>query len=231
MSQRTALLIATALTVFMVMVMGGVAFQVFQKSMTNVQGVQINAPTQANANANAAAPTDAATVDQLAQRESAFRDLIQQANQKLEESYKQQQDLTQQVQVLKNQSPADQSPAARPVYKVTADQAKAIALATVPGAVLLRAPELVSFKNVPAYEVTLDKGTVYIDANTGQVLYNSAAVVVVRGAGASDSGNAVANAAPAAPSKPSGESEHKEESKKEEGKKEESKKEESKKGH
>ena len=40
-------------------------------------------------------------------------------------------------------------------------------------------PVLVDFQGTVAYEVTLDMGTVYIDANTGALLYNSAAKILV----------------------------------------------------
>jgi uncharacterized membrane protein YkoI len=57
---------------------------------------------------------------------------------------------------------------------VSLDQAKQIALDTVPDATLTKEPELVNFQSTVAYEVALDKGNVYIDANSGQVLYNGA---------------------------------------------------------
>lgn len=38
-------------------------------------------------------------------------------------------------------------------------------------AVMLKAPELVSFEGIPAYEVALNIGMVYVDANNGQILY------------------------------------------------------------
>jgi len=46
------------------------------------------------------------------------------------------------------------------------------ALLAVPGAHLLRPPEQVAFEGVTAYEVLLDEGTLYLDAATGQILYN-----------------------------------------------------------
>ena len=36
---------------------------------------------------------------------------------------------------------------------------------------------------IVAYEVVLDRGTVYVDANSGQILYNGAAVAVASGGG------------------------------------------------
>jgi hypothetical protein len=51
------------------------------------------------------------------------------------------------------------------------------------GAILTGAPDLVSFQGVVAYEVLLDRGTVYVEANSGQILYNGAAVAVTSGGG------------------------------------------------
>jgi hypothetical protein len=55
-------------------------------------------------------------------------------------------------------------------YAVSPDQAGTLALTAVPGAKLTGVPTLVSFQNVPAYEVTLDAGLIYVDASTGTVL-------------------------------------------------------------
>jgi hypothetical protein len=59
-------------------------------------------------------------------------------------------------------------------YAVSPDQAVSAALASTPGASLVQQPRLVSFNGTIAYEVPLDRGNVYIDATSGQVLYNGA---------------------------------------------------------
>jgi uncharacterized membrane protein YkoI len=59
-------------------------------------------------------------------------------------------------------------------YTFTAEQARSAALQAAPGAKALGTPELVSFEGTTAYEVILDQGKVYVDASTGQVLYNGA---------------------------------------------------------
>ena len=59
------------------------------------------------------------------------------------------------------------------VTQFTADQAGQIALAAVPNAKLTTTPELVNLQGTVAYQVTLNNAVVYIDANTGMVLYNS----------------------------------------------------------
>ena len=64
-----------------------------------------------------------------------------------------------------------------PRYAVSTDQARRIALAVAAGSALNGEPELVIFRGVAAYEVTLDRGVVYVDAATGAVLYNAVASV------------------------------------------------------
>ena len=59
---------------------------------------------------------------------------------------------------------------------ITSDKAALVALSDVPGATLQKTPELVDFEGTVAYEVLLDSATLYIDANSGEVLYNSMVV-------------------------------------------------------
>ena len=56
---------------------------------------------------------------------------------------------------------------------VSADQAASIAQASVPGSSLMSQPRLVNFGGTVAYEVALNSGYVYVDANSGQVLFNA----------------------------------------------------------
>lgn len=76
-----------------------------------------------------------------------------------------------------NQEPAYQEPAAASdqiMVGVSADAATAIALQALPDGTLTKAPELVNYQGVVAYEILLDRASLYIDANSGEVLYNSA---------------------------------------------------------
>ncbi|MBL8055726.1 MAG: hypothetical protein JNK29_03465 [Anaerolineales bacterium] len=59
-------------------------------------------------------------------------------------------------------------------YPVTASLAATIAGNVAPGIRLLTAPELVDYQGSVAYEVATDRGLIYVDATTGQVLYNGA---------------------------------------------------------
>ena len=118
MNQRTALLIATALTAFLLVVGGGLT---------------ISIPT---ASASAAKATPAMA----------------------------------QPAALAVAQPA-------PPATISANQAATIALAAAPGTALASTPEMVNYQGVVAYEMLLDRGAVYIDATSGQVLANSVAVV------------------------------------------------------
>jgi hypothetical protein len=55
-------------------------------------------------------------------------------------------------------------------YPVSTDQARAIALASAPGATMTGAPLLVSDQGTAVYEVTLDTGMVYVNATSGHVV-------------------------------------------------------------
>ena len=67
--------------------------------------------------------------------------------------------------------------AVAPVAQITLDVAKGIAQSLAPSAVLLRTPELVMYENAMAYEFVFDKGTVYIAAGDGALVYNGIAVM------------------------------------------------------
>jgi uncharacterized membrane protein YkoI len=189
MLQRNALIGASALTAFVLTVIGGVA-------AGTALGAAAPAPTAA---ATMAAPTEVPTpVDPLADpavqqalqaREAQYQELIAQANAQLEQAYQKQQELAKaqaqaaavaaQYAAAARAAQAQAAVAAAPAsanYPVAPDIAAAIALNNAPGAVLLATPELVDFQGVVAYEVRLDRGLVYVDANNGQVLYNGANV-------------------------------------------------------
>ncbi len=77
------------------------------------------------------------------------------------------------------QSPASNASIQQPVsnavdVQLTPGQAAVIATNAVPNSVLVRAPELVNYQGTVAYEVGLNQGYVYVDANTGRVLFNGA---------------------------------------------------------
>lgn len=184
MGQKQALLLATFLTTFGLVVIGGVALRLTTpipvKGAISEVTVKANSPT-AVPNAIMQTP-DPASVEALIQsREAAYQQALEQANRQLEAAYSQL-DSVQQVQPA--QAPASvpatstptSAPTVSPGYAITAEIAQNIALAVVPGATLNKSAELVAFEGNPAFEVQTSGGVVYVEANTGQVLYNQATV-------------------------------------------------------
>jgi uncharacterized membrane protein YkoI len=197
MMQRTALTIAATITAFVLVLIGSVAAYLAQQSTA------APAPTAtALADVTTAAPgLDPAAVQQaIKERDAAYQqriqqanDQLQQANVQLQQAYQKQQELAAQLnqayrqqqprQAVAQPEPAPPAPPAAPTYAVSPDIAAAIALGAVPGATLSHAPDLVSFQGLVAYEVVLDRGTIYVDANSGQVLYNGATIAAATGGG------------------------------------------------
>lgn len=192
MNQKTAIIAATAITAFLL-----VGFGLVWGRVSTPLVVEQAVPT-----------TDpmAQMQEIINQRETAYQERIreantrlEQANQQLQAAYQQQQALAQQLNDanarLNAPAPVEgrvmlQAPATVPVqptavpapavsdYAVSPDQAAAIAMAQTPGTQLLRQPELVNFQGVVAYEVALNVGMIYVDAYTGQMLYDGVAATL-----------------------------------------------------
>ena len=67
-------------------------------------------------------------------------------------------------------NPLFQSPQTSSLAALTAAQAIALAKKTAPDSILQATPELINYNGTVAYEVILDSGATYIDANLGAVL-------------------------------------------------------------
>jgi uncharacterized membrane protein YkoI len=149
MSQKALVLIAGALTAFVLVIVGGVSARV--------------------ASASAASPATDAAVSSAAwsQREAEYQTLIQQANQQLQDAYAR-------IASMSPQAPATSVPTGPKVVFTPADAA-GVALQAVPGSKLKRTPELVEYQGTLAYEVHTTAGLFYIDADTGAILYSGAA--------------------------------------------------------
>jgi hypothetical protein len=152
MSQKTALWIAAALTAFVLVVGGAVAGRVSQTQQA----------------ANATSTADVAAL--MLQRDAQYQALIEQANAQLAEAYN-----SNVVQAAPTQEPVVQATAEPTPDLITPQEAMSAAVLSVPGAKILRTPELVNFQGTVAYEVRLDKGVVYIDASNGALLYDGTA--------------------------------------------------------
>ncbi len=113
-------------------------------------------------------------VNEFMAREQQYQQLINEANQKLETANQQIIDLAEQAT---STSEVPEQP-----YLFSAEQASQIA-ANLAGAKSKEFPELVDFNGTPAYEIKFVEGkyvgTVYIDANTGAILYNGLAQKII----------------------------------------------------
>jgi hypothetical protein len=141
---RTALILAAFLTAFVLIMTGG---------LVTLRSI--------------AQPAEAAAPAAAGAREAEWRQLLAQANERLQQAN----DALAQAQAAPVQPSTGDSAAGTDIGALRAAQA---ALLAVPGARLLRPPELVNFQGTTAYEVVLDQGAVYVDAATSQILYNGA---------------------------------------------------------
>jgi hypothetical protein len=162
------LTLAAGLTAFALVVLGAV----FGGS-TIAQAISPAAPADAASTADVAA--------QAQQQETAYRQLIDQANQQLQQAYDQ-------IAQLQGGVATD-APALAP-YPISADLAAGLAVSLAPGAQVMRWPTLVDFQGTVAYEIILDRGTMYIDATTGRLLFSNAAQVANASVGGSFGGEA-----------------------------------------
>jgi uncharacterized membrane protein YkoI len=165
MRHKHALVLAAALTAFMLMVLGGLITRLASPAAA------VNDPL-----------ADATVQALLQAREAEYQRALSQANQQLQQAYQQP------GRVQPDQAP--QTAAAPDTPAVGADRAATIARELVPGATLTKQPELVMFEGTPAYEVVLNQGTLYVDANSGSVLYNG--VSAAAGSGPIDEQQAAA---------------------------------------
>ncbi len=110
------------------------------------------------------------------QREVEYQKLITQANQQLEKANADLQSMQSQMQTLNQQttttSTATSAPAAISVKVSTDEAAKLAQNAADPGQALQKQPDLVRFEGKAAYEAVFEKGSIYIDAESGEVLFN-----------------------------------------------------------
>ena len=177
MTQKTALILSVVLTAFVLVLGGGIVARVSQPAAPAEAAPVASAPT---------APAPTATIDAnaqveqlLQQREAQYRQLIEEANQRLQQA-------NQQLAAAAASAPAARparsaavaapaAPAAQPAQptaSLSAESARNIAIDASGGATMIREPELVLFEGKVAYEVGFTRGVVYVDANDGTVLFN-----------------------------------------------------------
>lgn len=123
----------------------------------------------------APAPTATAGAD-FSQREAQYRALIEEANrrlltadQRIAEANQRIEQANQRIRDLEQQ--LQQTPSSGSAAMISPDDAAAISLQAVRGAVLLETPSLVDMRGQTLYKVALDAGTLYLDPHTGDILY------------------------------------------------------------
>jgi len=143
MSRNIMILVSLFITIFLLVTAGGV----------------IRATT---------APKPASTTEleqAYQQREAEYAKLLTEANQRLEQANKQ-------IEVLSAQN-SQPTATAQPAPALDPQKALQIASeAAGQSAVAQGQPQLVNFEQNTAYEVTFDKGIIYVDATNGKVLFN-----------------------------------------------------------
>ncbi len=173
MKQRANMIIATALTAFIVVILGGVAFWVSQSDGAS-------APTEIAATSDALTAPDALATPTLdptmlaliQEREAAYQQAIEQANQQLQDAYQQQQTTDQSVAPIQNVAPAS-APVVAPATTSQIDQEQAIRVAEayVGGGTVVEV-ELENKRGLQVYAVKFADGSkVYVDAASAQVAY------------------------------------------------------------
>jgi uncharacterized membrane protein YkoI len=149
MKSKLAIVISAFITVMILTVILGIT-SVISKGTTAV-----------------AASSQPSTFD--ATKEAQYQQLIAQANQTIQQA-------NQEIASLQAQNQALANPTAT-AYAFSADQAATIATSAT-GGTPLQTPTLVNYTGNVAYEVVFSNGKVYVDANTGKILYNGVAAVV-----------------------------------------------------
>jgi len=178
MGQRQALLLATFLTTFGLVLIGAVAMRLTNNStadsalFTRTETVPLT--TTQSTTATVLTPDEQSVNELVASRQLAYEQALSQANAQLQVANEQ---LAQLQGGLVNPAPAPVVPSDNATLPVSADAAGQIALAAAPNTTITAAPFLVDFQGMVAYEVATGAGLLYIDANTGTVLFNGAAPV------------------------------------------------------
>jgi hypothetical protein len=161
MSHRIALFIAAAMTAFVLVIGGALAggfTSQFQSLSANIAGKISNGNTAKAAENSEEVSTqtqDSSEIQVLLEREAAYQELIRQANERLQAVYADRQAL-----------------AGAPQPAINMSQAILLMKQWIPEAVLLDSPRLVGFQGSAAYELELEQGMAYVDAYSGQVIFN-----------------------------------------------------------
>ncbi len=180
MGQRQALLLATFLTTFGLILIGAVAFRLTNAPaptepalLNETESVAVN--TTDSTTATVTNPDQQAVDDLVASRQASYEQALTQANAQLQAANEQLAQLQAGLVAPADASSGTNSTApSAPAFAVSEEAAAQIALAAAPNTTVTAAPFLVDFQGTVAYEVATSGGLLYIDANTGTVLFNGA---------------------------------------------------------
>lgn len=148
MKQRSIVLLSLFVTVFVLTIIAGVARTVFVSQQIKEQDLRVIELQQ-----------------QLAERESAYAALIEQANQQLEQA-------NQQLEIMQVPT-AVSAQRMGPANGFSAEKAAEVAqIAAGSETALLGGPDVVDFEGNLAYEFRYEAGNLYIDLTTGKILFD-----------------------------------------------------------
>jgi uncharacterized membrane protein YkoI len=173
MNQKFAFLVAGVLTAFLLVIGGGLAGRLTQSA-----AVPVAAAAAAEAAPAAQIDLSSQIIAQMQQREADYQHLIDQANQRLQQAYDQQKAAVAQINQTRSiaAAPRASQPAAAVAQPagpmLSAESALNIAIDASGGKRMTREPQLVLYEGAVAYEIGFTNGAIYIDANSGAVLYN-----------------------------------------------------------
>jgi hypothetical protein len=154
MKTSKVLLLSVFITALILVVIGGVTSIAIAKKTTS--------------------PSNEEIVQTYQKREEDYNQLIQQANQQLADANAKLQALQTQDNQNKAENPSStNSTTVNSSTAVSVNKAEEIARkAADPISLLSKGPELVDFEGKTAYEVVFQNGKIYIDSQTGEVLFN-----------------------------------------------------------
>lgn len=182
MGQRQALLLATFLTTFGLILIGAVAFRLTGAATPDESAVVAESNSEVlssteSTTATVLNPDQQAVDDLVASRQAAYEAALTQANAQLQAANEQlaqlQSGLVAPAASDSNTDPISNG-ASAPTFAVSEESASQIALAAAPNTTITADPFLVDFQGIVAYEIATSGGLLYIDATTGSVLFNGA---------------------------------------------------------
>jgi uncharacterized membrane protein YkoI len=160
MNKKSIFILSTVITAFFLATAGGIARVASAKN------------SAAQPTSTQAQYTGVEVQQALDQQAVTYQQAIAQANQQLEQ-------VNQEIQRLSEQLSSEIANPVVSIYPVTTDQALQIAMTLTGNEVsLLKNPELVNYNSRAAYEVSFDQGVVYVDAETGEVLFDSVVIPI-----------------------------------------------------